>query len=322
MPADVIQVQYDTLQEIASIWGRAQDRHIQTKQALVQCVDQLRNGGWEGLGAAAFFAEMDEDVFPALERLVQALGEAQRVTTQIITIFREAEEEAARPFRELAINWTRPRTSAPGVSTPTQRPGWWDRLLEVGEKIADWVDKVDTWLPAVALPFVLVGLKEGIRYPGQIIVDLPDWLGPARRWLRGMVNMSEHLTHIKGSNMARHIAGQVDIGPLDLALFGIEGALDTYYSWQRHAEEYASYHDPTRELSARIVDGMIAFMPATGELFGGFLGWKGGRWLVALLEDSSPARLAQLWARSSAASPVVFLEGGLAMRAAKTWAIS
>ncbi len=51
MPADVIQVQYDTLQEIASIWGRAQDRHIQTKQALVQCVDQLRNGGWEGLGA-------------------------------------------------------------------------------------------------------------------------------------------------------------------------------------------------------------------------------------------------------------------------------
>jgi hypothetical protein len=62
-------------------------------------VEALRNGGWEGEGAGAFLSEMDGMMFPAVARLTNALEEAQKVTLEIVRVMREAEEEAARPFR-------------------------------------------------------------------------------------------------------------------------------------------------------------------------------------------------------------------------------
>ena len=282
MPADIIQAHYDSLQEIARMWGRAQERHADTKQRLRRHVDQLWNGGWEGRGSEAFFAEMEQEVFPALDRLILALGEGQRVTLDIIAIFREAEEEAARPFQRLVDEWmghAGPGGGGAETAPHANKPGWWDRFLDVAEKIIDKVDDFYTWQPAVALPFIIAGIRAGSKYPGQVIIDLPDWLkqlGISRRWLRGLAGMSERLTHIKGANIAKHIAGRVDVGPIDWAIFGIKGTITAFQSWNRYADEYASYHDPTREISARIVDGVIAFMPATGELVGGVAGWKVG----------------------------------------------
>lgn len=59
----------------------------------------LRAGGWEGRGSAAFFAEMDDEIAPALQRLTSALRQAQDVNGQINRLLRQAEEEAAEPFR-------------------------------------------------------------------------------------------------------------------------------------------------------------------------------------------------------------------------------
>lgn len=62
-------------------------------------VQQLRDSGWEGRGSAAFFNQMDGEVFPAVQRLEAALQDAQRVTLQIRQVIQTAEEEAAQPFR-------------------------------------------------------------------------------------------------------------------------------------------------------------------------------------------------------------------------------
>lgn len=99
MPADVIQVQYDQLSQVASQFGRTAESVAATQQSVQRTAQQLRQGGWAGRGSAAFFAELDGAVSPAMQRLSAALKEAQKVTLQIGFLMRQAEEEASRPFR-------------------------------------------------------------------------------------------------------------------------------------------------------------------------------------------------------------------------------
>ena len=61
-------------------------------------MSNLENGGWIGRGSDAFFGEMHDEVLPAVERLRQALEEANRVTNQISQVMKQAEEEACSPF--------------------------------------------------------------------------------------------------------------------------------------------------------------------------------------------------------------------------------
>ncbi|MCG8352469.1 MAG: WXG100 family type VII secretion target, partial [Chloroflexales bacterium] len=62
-------------------------------------VQALADGGWEGAGSAAFLAEMQGEIFPALQRFRQALEEARAVTLEAKIILQQAEEEAARVFQ-------------------------------------------------------------------------------------------------------------------------------------------------------------------------------------------------------------------------------
>ncbi len=62
-------------------------------------MDTLQGGDWVGPGATAFYAEMNGDVLPSLNRLASALGEASRVTQRISAGFRQAEAEAAAVLR-------------------------------------------------------------------------------------------------------------------------------------------------------------------------------------------------------------------------------
>jgi WXG100 family type VII secretion target len=99
MGHDIIQARYDAL---ASVAGRFGDQ-AQTSSDLLALVRQatrpLEAGGWQGRGSTAFFAEMDGDVLPAMQRLAAALDQARTVTLDIARVIRLAEEEAARPFR-------------------------------------------------------------------------------------------------------------------------------------------------------------------------------------------------------------------------------
>jgi len=80
-------------------------------------VQRLQDGGWEGRGSAAFYAEMSEKVFPATQRLADALRQAQKVTLQISQVLQAAEEDAARPFR----GSTEAEPTGGGCGTP-----WWE----------------------------------------------------------------------------------------------------------------------------------------------------------------------------------------------------
>jgi hypothetical protein len=59
-------------------------------------MEVLRGGDWIGQGARKFYAEMDSDILPSLQRLIAAMGEATKVTRQISDIVKQTEDEAAR----------------------------------------------------------------------------------------------------------------------------------------------------------------------------------------------------------------------------------
>lgn len=99
MSAEVIQSKYEELATIA----RRFEQQAQATRALQQRVQRsagaLRNGGWVGRGSVAFVGEMEQKVFPGIQRLFEALTTAQSTTVEIAQLIREAEEEAASVFR-------------------------------------------------------------------------------------------------------------------------------------------------------------------------------------------------------------------------------
>jgi WXG100 family type VII secretion target len=99
MNAEVIQAQYDELESIATRFGQCAESNAEMSSHLRQCAEKLIRGDWIGKGAEAFSVEMNSEVFPALQRLTKALTEARSVTLEVKEIVKQAEEEAASPFR-------------------------------------------------------------------------------------------------------------------------------------------------------------------------------------------------------------------------------
>lgn len=97
--ADIIQADYERLEEIASRFGLRAEATAQTSAQVEQAMGSLQGGGWIGQGAEAFYAEMEGIVSPGMQRLADALEQARSVTLQIRDIVKEAEEEASAPFR-------------------------------------------------------------------------------------------------------------------------------------------------------------------------------------------------------------------------------
>ncbi len=103
MSVTVIQVNYDELGAIAGRFGSQAEANVDLNNRVQHCVQSLQQGGWEGEGSKAFFAEMEGEVFPAMQRLTNALKEAQATTLQVKTVIQEAEEAAAALFQGAAI---------------------------------------------------------------------------------------------------------------------------------------------------------------------------------------------------------------------------
>ncbi|MEZ4662931.1 MAG: WXG100 family type VII secretion target [Caldilineaceae bacterium] len=98
MSDDVVQAQYDELANVAVRFGQQAQATGELTARVRQRAEALHNGDWQGRGIAAFGLEMHREVYPALDRLRQALLDAQAVTLNISAIMQAAEEEAARPF--------------------------------------------------------------------------------------------------------------------------------------------------------------------------------------------------------------------------------
>jgi len=97
--SDEIRADYDRLEQVAGKFANQAQAIQQMLQQVRGSMDPLEGGGWVGKGSDAFFAEMNDEVLPANDRLQQALEEAGRVTKQIIQTVKQAEEDASSPFR-------------------------------------------------------------------------------------------------------------------------------------------------------------------------------------------------------------------------------
>ncbi|MCB0077377.1 MAG: WXG100 family type VII secretion target [Anaerolineales bacterium] len=96
--SDIIRANYDELENIAK---RFDDSSQVIEEMLNMIKGSMQNleGEWIGRGSEAFFAEMKDEVLPAVMRLQNALTEAAGVTRKIVETVRGAEEEAAGLFR-------------------------------------------------------------------------------------------------------------------------------------------------------------------------------------------------------------------------------
>lgn len=96
--ADLLEADYDVLEQVSRRFTQQGDEIQQTLQTIRSHMNQLQNS-WQGRGSEAFFAEMQDEVVPATERLRNALEEAGTVVKQISETLSQAEEDAGNSFR-------------------------------------------------------------------------------------------------------------------------------------------------------------------------------------------------------------------------------
>ncbi len=95
MSAEKIKADYSQLTEIAKIFDQQADIITQQLQKIKQQTDRLQSGDWEGVGATAFFTEMN-DVISSFDRLRLALTQAVKDSYRISQRFKQAEADSAK----------------------------------------------------------------------------------------------------------------------------------------------------------------------------------------------------------------------------------
>ena len=99
MTAPKIRADFDQLKSAAGAFAAQAQAAQQFLGAIQGALAPLQDGDWVGLGASAFYQEMDGQVLPTLNRLAAALEGAQQTTLQISQLLSDAEAEAARVLR-------------------------------------------------------------------------------------------------------------------------------------------------------------------------------------------------------------------------------
>lgn len=99
MNNDMIQAEYEQLTAITKRFSQHAEDIKTMYDGLRGKMQNLHEGGWQGRGSQAFFAEMNELTLPGVTRLQAALAEASRVMSQVVQTIQQAEEEAASIFQ-------------------------------------------------------------------------------------------------------------------------------------------------------------------------------------------------------------------------------
>lgn len=117
MPVSKVRAEQAALKEIAKSFSSESDASNQTLRNLKQKAEALRGGDWLGDSANKFYNEMDSAVFPALQRLTNALAEAARITQQVAKLMVQTEETTANIFKANAAGDRHKTGEAEGLST-------------------------------------------------------------------------------------------------------------------------------------------------------------------------------------------------------------
>lgn len=91
-------VNYSTLGQVRQRFLQIGNDVAQVSKRIAVQAQELRDNGWEGEGSDAFYAELADEVMPALLRLVQAMGEASNAVERMARIFRDAETASQSSF--------------------------------------------------------------------------------------------------------------------------------------------------------------------------------------------------------------------------------
>ena len=132
LPAPRFRGDYQQLSKIATSFATQAGNCQRTLQQVKGRMATLQGSDWIGQGAQAFYREMEQEVLPSLQRLVIAIGQAERVTLQTSRIVEETEEAASRLLRGVGVGaaamgtlaataHTTQATSTP-ITTPTPTP--------------------------------------------------------------------------------------------------------------------------------------------------------------------------------------------------------
>ncbi len=103
MVVDQITVDYSALESLAKQFLQAAEDTKSLHRTIDTHMQALEDGAWVSAGATVFYADMHDDLFPALQRLTQSLDSSSEVILQIVAVFQDAEEEAAGFFAAITI---------------------------------------------------------------------------------------------------------------------------------------------------------------------------------------------------------------------------
>ena len=98
MSASKIQCHYADLNNAAQQFTRQSEGTQQLLRTVQNCLQQLQGGAWRGKGANTFYAELEREVLPSVQRLIGALREASSATQRIGQTLEQAEREAGALF--------------------------------------------------------------------------------------------------------------------------------------------------------------------------------------------------------------------------------
>lgn len=157
MSATKIRADYESLQKIAQSFSTEASQIAATTKSVKTLVDTLRGGDWVGPGATAFYREMDASVFPSLNRLGAALGEAAEAANKINQLMNGAERDAAAVLRAVAAGEDRRKEGETAITADTLISS----ILQVaagavvgaiaGEKAGEMASgKLDVWMQVQA----------------------------------------------------------------------------------------------------------------------------------------------------------------------------
>jgi WXG100 family type VII secretion target len=201
MTADIIQADYEALDQIANRFLRQAELTQQMQNRLQNQIDHLTDTGWEGQAATAFRQEMEGELLPAWQRLHHALEASHQTTLQITHVLRTAEEEAAALFGANIDG----SGSTDGMTFIDVMPHYYVDPEGIGQGQIDDSNNSPIW----------GWIKEKAEAAGNWIVDNRDTIA-----LGGALIGAGIVTIATGGVAAPIIAGVVIAGGITLAING------------------------------------------------------------------------------------------------------
>jgi WXG100 family type VII secretion target len=95
---NLITVEYETIEGFARQFADEAARFERSLQQIRQQHEVLYRQAWVGDNANTFYKTMQTDILPALQRLTQALYEADHVTRAMAVVYQEAEQQGKAAF--------------------------------------------------------------------------------------------------------------------------------------------------------------------------------------------------------------------------------